>query len=95
MVEIKTDAALDAMRVVSRVVADALAAAQAAAAPGVRLLDLDEAARTVLREAGLPPFLNYQPSFATTPSPRSSAPPSMTRSCTASRTPPGCATATW
>lgn len=31
MVEIKTDAALDAMRVVSRVVADALAAAQAAA----------------------------------------------------------------
>lgn len=51
MVEIKTDAALDAMRVAGRVVADALAAAQAAAAPGVRLLDLDEAARTVLREA--------------------------------------------
>ncbi|MFC9241005.1 type I methionyl aminopeptidase [Streptomyces decoyicus] len=70
MVEIKTDAALDAMRVAGRVVADALAAAQAAAAPGVRLLDLDEAARTVLREAGAgSPFLDYQPSFATTPFP--------------------------
>ncbi|MFD3421495.1 type I methionyl aminopeptidase [Streptomyces decoyicus] len=70
MVEIKTDAALDAMRVAGRVVADALAAAQAAAAPGVRLLDLDEAARTVLREAGAgSPFLGYQPSFATTPFP--------------------------
>lgn len=70
MVEIKTDAALDAMRVAGRVVADALAAAQAAAAPGVRLLDLDEAARTVLREAGAEsPFLGYQPSFACTPFP--------------------------
>ncbi|MEV5124261.1 type I methionyl aminopeptidase [Streptomyces decoyicus] len=70
MVEIKTDAALDAMRVAGRVVADALAAAQAAAAPGVRLLDLDEAAHTVLREAGAgSPFLGYQPSFATTPFP--------------------------
>ena len=70
MVEIKTDAALDAMRVAGRVVADALAAAQAAAAPGVRLLELDEAARTVLREAGAgSPFLGYQPSFATTPFP--------------------------
>lgn len=70
MVEIKTDAALDAMRAAGRVVADALAAARAAAAPGVRLLDLDEAARTVLREAGAgSPFLGYQPSFATTPFP--------------------------
>lgn len=70
MVEIKTDAALDAMRVAGRVVADALAAAQAAAGPGVRLLDLDEAARTVLREAGAEsPFLGYQPSFACTPFP--------------------------
>ncbi|MDT0460169.1 type I methionyl aminopeptidase [Streptomyces sp. DSM 41527] len=70
MVEIKTDAALDAMRVAGRVVADALAAARAAAAPGVRLLDLDEAAHTVLREAGAKsPFLGYQPSFASTPFP--------------------------
>ncbi|MFE3886261.1 type I methionyl aminopeptidase [Streptomyces lydicus] len=70
MVEIKTDAALDAMRVAGRVVADALAAARAAAAPGVRLLDLDEAAHAVLREAGAEsPFLGYQPSFASTPFP--------------------------
>ncbi|MGW1374103.1 type I methionyl aminopeptidase [Streptomyces sp. NPDC002446] len=70
MVEIKTDAALDAMRVTGRVVADALAAARAAAAPGVRLRELDEVARTVLREAGATsPFLGYRPSFAPTPFP--------------------------
>ncbi|KIZ13667.1 type I methionyl aminopeptidase [Streptomyces natalensis] len=70
MVEIKTDASLDAMRVAGRVVADALAAARAAAAPGVRLCELDEVARTVLREAGATsPFLGYRPSFASTPFP--------------------------
>ncbi|MYT32698.1 MULTISPECIES: type I methionyl aminopeptidase [unclassified Streptomyces] len=70
MVEIKTDAALDAMRVAGRVVADALAAVRAAAAPGVRLTELDEAARTVLHEAGATsPFLGYRPSFAPTPFP--------------------------
>ncbi|MFJ4533754.1 type I methionyl aminopeptidase [Streptomyces nigrescens] len=70
MVELKTDAALDAMRVAGRVVADALEAARAAAAPGVRLRDLDEAARTVLLEAGADsPFLGYRPSFAPTPFP--------------------------
>ncbi|MEV5484906.1 MULTISPECIES: type I methionyl aminopeptidase [Streptomyces] len=70
MVEIKTDAELDAMRAAGRVVADALAAVRAAAAPGVRLLDLDEVARTVLREAGATsPFLGYRPSFAPTPFP--------------------------
>ncbi|MEU7641352.1 MULTISPECIES: type I methionyl aminopeptidase [unclassified Streptomyces] len=70
MVEIKTDASLDAMRVAGRVVADALAAARAAAAPGVRLTDLDEVARAVLREAGATsPFLGYRPSFAPTPFP--------------------------
>jgi methionyl aminopeptidase len=70
MVEIKTDASMDAMRIAGRVVADALAAAKAAARPGVRLLDLDEAARAVLREAGATsPFLGYRPSFAPTPFP--------------------------
>ncbi|GAU64777.1 probable methionine aminopeptidase [Streptomyces sp. NBRC 110611] len=70
MVEIKTDASMDAMRVAGRVVADALAAVRAAAAPGVRLRDLDEVARTVLREAGADsPFLGYRPSFAPTPFP--------------------------
>ncbi|WP_052850208.1 type I methionyl aminopeptidase [Streptomyces avicenniae] len=70
MVEIKTDAALDAMREAGRVVARALAAAREAAAVGVPLHDLDAAARAVLAEAGArSPFLGYRPSFAPTPFP--------------------------
>ncbi len=70
MVEIKTDQALDAMREAGRVVARALAASRAAAAVGVTLQDLDEAAHAVIREAGASsPFLNYHPSFAPTPFP--------------------------
>ncbi|MGW0607261.1 type I methionyl aminopeptidase [Streptomyces sp. NPDC002640] len=70
MVEIKTDAALDAMREAGRVVARALAAAREAAAIGVSLRELDEAARAVLDEAGArSPFLGYQPSFAPVPFP--------------------------
>ncbi|MEW2516325.1 type I methionyl aminopeptidase [Streptomyces sp. NPDC046870] len=65
MVEIKTDAALDAMREAGRVVARALAAIREAAGVGVRLRELDEAARSVLAEAGAgSPFLGYRPSFA-------------------------------
>ena len=70
MVEIKTDTALETMREAGRVVALALAAARAAAAVGVRLRDLDEAARTVLTSSGASsPFLGYQPSFASSPFP--------------------------
>jgi methionyl aminopeptidase len=70
MVEIKTDTALALMREAGRVVADALAAVQEAAAVGVRLRELDEAARTVLTAAGAgSPFLGYRPSFAPTPFP--------------------------
>ncbi|MDT0343294.1 type I methionyl aminopeptidase [Streptomyces litchfieldiae] len=70
MVEIKTDAALDAMREAGRVVARALAAAREAARVGVSLRELDEAARTVLAKAGArSPFLGYRPSFAPTPFP--------------------------
>jgi methionyl aminopeptidase len=70
MVEIKTDAALDAMRAAGRVVAQALAAVQAAAAVGVCLRDLDEAARTAIDEAGArSTFLHYHPVFAPTPFP--------------------------
>ncbi|MFG2760001.1 type I methionyl aminopeptidase [Streptomyces wuyuanensis] len=65
MVEIKTDAALDAMREAGRVVARALAAVREAAGVGVSLRELDDAARTVLAEAGAgSPFLGYRPSFA-------------------------------
>jgi methionyl aminopeptidase len=70
MVEIKTDAALVAMREAGRVVARALAAVREAAGVGVSLRELDEAARTVLAEAGArSPFLGYQPSFAQAPFP--------------------------
>ncbi|WP_406325252.1 type I methionyl aminopeptidase [Streptomyces sp. NBC_01617] len=65
MVEIKTDAALDEMREAGRVVARALAAAREAAGVGESLRELDEAARSVLAEAGAgSPFLGYRPSFA-------------------------------
>ncbi|MET8013655.1 type I methionyl aminopeptidase [Streptomyces sp. NPDC005271] len=67
MVEIKTDTSLDAMREAGRVVAQALAAVQRAAAVGVSLRELDETAREVLREAGAgSPFLGYRPQFAPT-----------------------------
>jgi methionyl aminopeptidase len=70
MVEIKTDAALDAMREAGRVVARALAAAREAADVGVSLQELDEAARSVLAKAGAgSPFLGYRPSFAPVPFP--------------------------
>ncbi|WP_169952187.1 type I methionyl aminopeptidase [Microbispora sp. H11081] len=70
MVEIKTDAALDAMRESGRVVARVLDAVRKTAAIGVRLTDLDETARAVLREAGASsPFLGYRPRFAPTPFP--------------------------
>ncbi|SFC42791.1 type I methionyl aminopeptidase [Streptomyces aidingensis] len=70
MVEIKSDAALEAMREAGRVVANALAAAEQAARPGVPLRDLDEAARAVLAEAGAgSPFLGYRPHFAPVPFP--------------------------
>lgn len=65
MVEIKTDAALEAMREAGRVVAHALAAVREASAVGVSLRELDEAARAVLAEAGArSPFLGYRPEFA-------------------------------
>jgi methionyl aminopeptidase len=70
MVEIKTDTALETMREAGRVVANALAAVREAAAVGVRLRELDEAARAVLASAGArSPFLGYRPPFAPTPFP--------------------------
>ncbi|MEU7427001.1 type I methionyl aminopeptidase [Streptomyces sp. NPDC040750] len=70
MVELKTDASIDAMHAAGQVVARALTAAREAARVGVSLLELDEVAREVLREAGASsPFLGYRPSFAPTPFP--------------------------
>ncbi|MFG3282006.1 type I methionyl aminopeptidase [Streptomyces sp. NPDC048111] len=70
MVEIKSDAQMDAMREAGRVVAQALAAARDAAGVGVSLGELDEAAREVLYKAGATsPFLDYHPEFAPVPFP--------------------------
>ncbi|MFD5477263.1 type I methionyl aminopeptidase [Streptomyces hawaiiensis] len=70
MVELKTDTSIDAMYEAGQVVARALTAAQKAAHVGVSLLELDEVAHDVLREAGATsPFLGYRPSFAPTPFP--------------------------
>ncbi|MFF5367640.1 type I methionyl aminopeptidase [Streptomyces sp. NPDC013187] len=70
MVELKTDTSIDAMYEAGQVVARALTAARKAAAVGVSLLELDEVAHAVLREAGATsPFLGYRPSFAPTPFP--------------------------
>ncbi|MFJ4534745.1 type I methionyl aminopeptidase [Streptomyces tibetensis] len=70
MVELKTDTSIDAMYEAGQVVARALTAAQKAADVGVSLLELDEVAHGVLREAGAAsPFLGYRPSFAPTPFP--------------------------
>jgi methionyl aminopeptidase len=70
MVEIKTDASVDAMREAGRVVAQALAAAREAARVGVSLLELDRVARRVLDDAGAgSPFLGYHPDWAPVPFP--------------------------
>ncbi|MFE6939450.1 type I methionyl aminopeptidase [Streptomyces chartreusis] len=70
MVELKTDKSIDAMYVTGQVVGQALTAVRKAAAVGVSLLELDEVAREVLRDAGATsPFLGYRPSFAPTPFP--------------------------
>ncbi|MFG2786257.1 type I methionyl aminopeptidase [Streptomyces sp. NPDC048419] len=70
MVELKTDTSIDAMYEAGQVVGQALTAVRQAADVGVSLLELDEVARAVLRDAGASsPFLGYRPSFAPTPFP--------------------------
>jgi len=70
MVELKSPAEIDAMREAGRVVAHALAAVREAAGVGVSLLELDEVAHEVLRDArARSPFLGYQPRFAPSPFP--------------------------
>ncbi|WP_214325024.1 type I methionyl aminopeptidase [Nonomuraea sediminis] len=71
MVEIKSAGELDAMREAGRVVGRALQEVVKHAAVGVRLVELDEVAATVIAEAGATPsFLHYQPAFAPTPYPK-------------------------
>lgn len=68
--QLKTPSEIQAMRPAGIVVARILAAAKALAAPGVTGLDLDEAARGILAEAGAgAPFLNYVPHPSLSPFP--------------------------
>ncbi len=70
MVELKTDTSIDAMYEAGQVVGRALTAVREAADVGVSLLELDEVAHQVLRDAGAgSPFLGYRPSFAPVPFP--------------------------
>jgi methionyl aminopeptidase len=70
VVELKTPSEIEAMRAAGRVVAQALSAVRAHAAVGTRLTELDQVARSVLKQAGATsPFLGYRPSFAPTPFP--------------------------
>jgi methionyl aminopeptidase len=70
VVEIKTPGEIEAMRASGQVVAQVLAAVRSQARAGTRLAELDEAARTVLADAGATsPFLGYRPSFAPVPYP--------------------------
>jgi methionyl aminopeptidase len=70
MMELKTDASIDAMYAAGQVVGRALTAVRQAADVGVSLLELDEVAREVLRESGASsPFLGYRPAFAPVPFP--------------------------
>ncbi|MFC8089308.1 type I methionyl aminopeptidase [Streptomyces sp. NPDC057301] len=68
--ELKTNQSIDAMYEAGQVVGQALTAVRKAADVGVSLLELDEVAREVLRDAGATsPFLGYRPSFAPVPFP--------------------------
>ncbi|MCZ2806600.1 type I methionyl aminopeptidase [Modestobacter sp. VKM Ac-2983] len=70
MIELRTPGEIDAMRAAGAVVADMHAAVRALAAPGVRLSELDAAARQVLADAGATsPFLGYAPTPTTPPFP--------------------------
>ncbi|WP_017598020.1 type I methionyl aminopeptidase [Nocardiopsis lucentensis] len=70
MVELKTPEEIARMREAGRVVARALAAARAVAAPGRTGLELDRAAADVIAASGAEPlFRGYHPSWAPTPFP--------------------------
>ncbi len=70
MVELKTEAEIEAMAGAGAVVAEALRAAVGHATPGRSTAELDEVAAQVLaRHGAASPFLNYHPSWAPRPFP--------------------------
>jgi methionyl aminopeptidase len=72
VITLKSPAEVDAMRPAGRLVAEILAAIRGHARVGMRLLELDDVARDLLRDAGATsPFLGYQPQGAPRPYPGS------------------------
>jgi methionyl aminopeptidase len=72
VISLKSPAEVDAMRPAGRLVAEILAAIRAHARVGLRLVELDEVARGLLRTAGATsPFLGYQPRGTPRPYPGS------------------------
>src|SRR3954465_10863865 len=70
VIELRTPGEIDAMRAAGAVVAEMLAAVRAAAAPGIRLTQLDEVARDApARRGAAPPFLGYAPGAPPPPFP--------------------------
>ena len=70
MITLKTGREIDQMRPAGRLVGEILAAVSGHATVGVRLRELDELARDLLRDAGATsPFLGYQPASAPVPYP--------------------------
>ena len=70
MVELKTEAEIDAMAAAGAVVAEALRAVVAHAKPGRTTTDLDKVAADVLaRHGATSPFLNYHPRWSPSPFP--------------------------
>src|SRR6185312_596631 len=70
MVELKTEAEVDAMAAAGAVVAEALQAVAAHARPGQSTAELDRVAADILaRHGALSPFLNYHPAWAPRPFP--------------------------
>jgi len=70
MVELKTEAEVEAMAAAGAVVAEALRAVAEHARPGLSTADLDKVAADVLaRHGAVSPFLNYHPRWAPSPFP--------------------------
>ena len=68
MIELRTPAEIEEMRPAGRLVAQVLQATSAAAAVGVNLLELDEIAHRMIRDAGGEScYIDYHPSFGASP----------------------------
>ena len=71
MIEYKTPAQIDAIAVAGALVRRTLDAVRAAAAPGVRLSQLDDLAHQVIRDGGgVSAYIGYHPAWAPSPYPR-------------------------